>query len=239
MLRIDGQVSCSQQNKEATMIHPDSLGATLDAINAAFFYQRPPSRAQKEAATRWLLERQFESGQHAGLFAPTGRDYKDGVRLFTGEKLKTLLATRNILGSEAARALTLFDLPSAEVQSALERLDQNVLQACYARSCVIGECAHSAIGLVRYLCVAALDDAERRLGTHVEIISQHRNGDGRWKRFPFYYTLLALSEMDLPAAVEELRYAAPACERLLRRSPKDDVFSQRRRAILQKVLARC
>jgi hypothetical protein len=221
------------------MIHSDSLSVTLDAINAAFFHGQAFSKAQKEAATRWLLARQFRSGQHAGLFAPTRRDYEDGVRLFTGEKLKTLLATRNILGGETARALTLFDLPLAEVQGALERLNQNVLQACYARSCVIGECAHATIGLVRYLYVAALDGAERRLGMHIEIISQHRNGNGRWKRFPFYYALLALSEIDLPAAVEELRYAAPACEMLLRRSPKDDVFSQRRRAILQRVLARC
>jgi hypothetical protein len=54
-----------------------------------------------------------------------------------------------------------------------------------------------------------------------------------------YYTLLALSETDLPAAVEEMRYAAPACERFLRRSPKDDGFALRQRDVVERVLARC
>ena len=72
------------------MIHSDSLGATLDAINKAFFYERPPSKAQMEEAAKWIAARQIKSGPNAGLFAPTRRDYKEGVRLFTGEKLKTI-----------------------------------------------------------------------------------------------------------------------------------------------------
>ena len=51
--------------------------------------------------------------------------------------------------------------------------------------------------------------------------------------------LLALSETDLPAAAEEMRYAALACERFLQRSAKDDVFAPRQQAVVERVLARC
>jgi hypothetical protein len=150
-----------------------------------------------------------------------------------------MLATRNVLGGEAARALVLFDLPPQETAGMLERLNRNMLRACYAHSCVIGECTHSSVGLMRYLATGEVDDAERRLEIHIQTLSQQRNGKGRWKRFPFYYTLLALLEIDLPSSRDEMRYTAPACERYLRRSPTDDVFDQRRRAIVQKVLEHC
>jgi hypothetical protein len=221
------------------MLNPHSLAATLDGINGALFQDRAISQAEMEEVLRWLAGRQYRSGPHAGLFAPTQNDYDAGVRLFTGEKLNTLLATRNVLGSEAARALVLSDLPPQETADILERLNRNMLRSCYAHSCVIGECAHSSVGLMRYLAVSKVDDAEQRLQLHVQTLSQQRNGKGRWKRFPFYYTLLALVEIDLPSAREETRYTAPACERFLRRSPTGDVFDQRRRVVVQKVLEHC
>jgi hypothetical protein len=94
---------------------------------------------------------------------------------------------------------------------------------------------------MRYLATGGVDDAERWLQVHVQTLSQQQGSKGRWKRFPFYYTLLALLEIDLPSARDEMRYSAPACERYLRRSPTltDDVFYRRRRAIVQRVLGRC
>jgi hypothetical protein len=231
------------------MLNTHSLAATLDGINEALFQDRALSQAEMEEVLKWLAGRQYRSGPNAGLFAPTQNDYDAGVRLFTGEKLKTRLAARNILGGEAARALALFDLPSPEAQDVVQRLDRNLLQSCYSRSCIIGECAHSSVGLMRYLAVGKVDDAEQRLLMHIQTLSQQRNGKGRWKRFPFYYTLLAILEIDLSlarddasprsAAKEEMRYTAPACERFLRRSPTGDVFDQRRRAVVQKVLEHC
>jgi hypothetical protein len=123
---------------------------------------------------------------------------------------------------------------------ALERANRWMRDSCYAAHfCVAGECAHAGLGFMRYLAAGGLEDAEPRLDAHVEVLSRHRDGKGRWKRFPFYYTLLALCEADLPAAVEELRYAAPACERLLNRSSGNGAVSQRRRAIVQRALAAC
>ena len=60
---------------------------------------------------------------------------------------------------------------------------------------------------------------------------------GRWRRFPFYYTLLALSELDPKLSKTEVLYAAPLCERLLQRHSGRDKYSRRRKALLEKILA--
>jgi hypothetical protein len=72
----------------------------------------------------------------------------------------------------------------------------------------------------------------------VRLLREHRDGSGRWRRFPFYYALLALSEMDGRKAVEEIRYAAPGLERMLRRSARGGRYDRRRRALAERVLAR-
>jgi len=208
---------------------------TVDAVNEALFNGRPLSKAEKEGVARWIAGRQVEVGKQAGLFAPTEDGYQEGVGLFTGERLRTKLAARNILTVEAARAMVLFGMG----EDILERTNRWLLKQCFSSACTIGECAHSTVGLMRYLAAGGLADSEKRLNAHIAVLSQHRDGQGRWKRFPFYYTLLALCETDLPAAVEEMRYAAPACERFLRRSPKDDLFAPRRRAVVERVLTRC
>ncbi len=217
------------------IIHHNSLAATLDAVNEALFNGRSLSKVEKKETARWIAGRQVEVGKQTGLFVPTEDDYQEDVRLFTGERLRTKLATRNILTEEAARALTLFDVG----EDILERTDRWLLEQCFSSACTVGECAYSTVGLMRYLAVGGLDDSEKRLNAHIAVLSQHRDGKGRWRRFPFYYTLLALSETDLPAAVEEMRYAAPACERVLRRSPRDHTFGPRQRAAMERVLVRC
>ena len=217
------------------IIHHNSLAATLDAVNEALFNGRSLSKVEKRETAWWIAGRQVEVGEQTGLFVPTEDDYQEGVRLFTGERLRTKLATRNILTEEAARALTLFDVG----EDILGRTDRWLLEQCFSSACTVGECAYSAVGFMRYLTVGGLDDSEKRLNAHIAVLSQHRDGKGRWRRFPFYYTLLALSETDLPVAVEEMRYAAPACERVLRRSPRNDTFGPRQRAVMERVLARC
>jgi hypothetical protein len=69
-------------------------------------------------------------------------------------------------------------------------------------------------------------------------LNEFRDGRGRWRRFPFYYTLLALTEIPGPGAVSEIRYAAPGLERMLGRRGGKDRYGQRRRAIAERVLAR-
>jgi hypothetical protein len=78
----------------------------------------------------------------------------------------------------------------------------------------------------------------QRLASGAAILSEHRDSRGSWRRFPFYYTLLALTEMDGKRATGELRYAAPRLERMLNRRGSGDRFDSRRRAVARRVLAR-
>jgi hypothetical protein len=70
----------------------------------------------------------------------------------------------------------------------------------------------------------------------MKILRAHRERTGRWKRFPFYYTLQTLCELDMPAAREELRFAAKSCVRVLRKAEGGDVVEQRRRQIARAAL---
>ncbi|MGD9400332.1 MAG: hypothetical protein PVI10_12190 [Methyloceanibacter sp.] len=217
------------------LVQPNSLAATLDAIGQALFYERTLPAAEIEAATRWLSERQVRSGKWAGMFAPTGPDYGHGVTLFSKERLRTRLAAKNVLTAEAARALTLF----GGAGGCVDRANRWLGGQCFAGDCMVGECAHSGIGLMRYVAVRDGDRAQQWLEDHVERLSTRRDGKGRWVGLPFYYTLLALSEIDLPAAQRELCYAMPACERALKRLSGADGVVRRRRNVVHRALSRC
>ena len=78
----------------------------------------------------------------------------------------------------------------------------------------------------------------------LEVLRQARVGEGQWRCFPFYYTLLWLTE--LPAGLDErthseLSYARDRCKRLLSRMRAEasgKPSEQVRAKILQDVLAR-
>lgn len=163
------------------MINPQSLAKTLDAINEGFFYDHQFSASQIEETAQWLCKRQIRTGKKVGLFAPTAVDYREGVKLFTGERLTTKLATDNILSQETARALLLFAMPSEEVQKAIVQANQRMFGSCYATEyCALGECRHSSIGFMRYLAVGKPNGHQQRLQRYIAILRQHRDGKGRW-----------------------------------------------------------
>lgn len=70
------------------------------------------------------------------------------------------------------------------------------------------------------------------------MLAASRADNGRWGRFPFFYTLLALTEIDIPTARLELRWAAPAVERSLKALRRAGHYTQRRRAVLKRALER-
>lgn len=221
-----------------------SLARTLDALNEAFFTSQSLPRSETVEVAKWIAGQQGKPGSYADMFAPTRTDYRDGIRLFTGEGIRSGAATGHILGEEACRALILLDVPVAKVNDALSRATFGMtrrLESAEACGAVRGTfcCATCTCSLWRHLAVGGLKDSERRLASGMKALKSHRLGDGRWKRFPFYYTLLALSEMDIPSATAEMRYAAPACERSLKRSPGNDGFTRRRRLLAKRILERC
>ncbi len=224
------------------VVHPMSLSQTIDAINEAFFYKRSLQKNERKKAAQWIVTRQGKSGAYGSMFAPTAKDFREGIRVFTGERITSNAAIGHVLGEEACRALILLHIPGKEVDHALQAASHGMLKFLYrARDKKRGFycCGTCTSALWRHLAVGGLDHAQERLRRGMRVLKMHRDSTGRWRNFPFYYTLLALSEIDVPAALEEMRYSASVCERLLKRLPQDGKTSQRRRSLIEKILARC
>jgi len=99
-------------------------------------------------------------------------------------------------------------------------------------------CGRCTPALWRNLAAGGLDQQEARLAAGMRYLRTHRKGDGEWRRFPFAYTVFALTAIDDPGAVRELRYAAPSLERRVKRAPGDEPYAQRRHAVFTRALER-
>ena len=219
-------------------IETRSLSGTIDEVSLRLAEGGGLPEAQRDRIVAFLLDRQVASGRDRGTFAPFPGEFERGVRLFTGERLRSRVATRNVLTLEAARILSVVASDRADVRCALSRSAIAMGHACFAVShCVIGECAHSSIAYMREAACDRNGDRRRWIDKHLRVIAGQRDGTGRWRRFPFYYTLLALLEVGTPAANAEIEYACPACERVSRRLAETSEIERRRLALVRCVLS--
>lgn len=200
---------------------------TLDRCNQIFFDGLPLS-----ALERYELAGEIAANIEQGDVSPP----QEGLRLYTGERIRTRQAANAIFLEEGARALILIDSPTVNGVIAMDTARRYLTGKCFTDGCFEGECAHAAVGWLRYLSATDFPDSERRLEAGFRQVNSLRDGSGRWRGLPFYYTLLMLCEQDRPAARRELRYASPTCERLLALQPLDELYGQRRRSILERVL---
>jgi hypothetical protein len=220
-----------------------SMAATLDAVSAAHFFGRGIAGSEALDVARWIAGRQGAPGAYADMFAPTRRDYDEGIRLFTGERVGSKAAVGHILGEEALRALILLDVRDSMVSQALRRATRGItrrLIASEADGTPTGFycCGTCTVALWRHLSARRGAGPAARLSEGLRVLKDYRDGRGRWRRFPFHYTLLAMVDLDHRAAVSEMCYAAPVCERILGRSARGDEIDRRRRLLAERVLAR-
>jgi hypothetical protein len=220
------------------LIHKTSLSQTVDAINAAFFEGRAIPLAERKAAARWIAARQGLPRSYADTFAGFDRERASGIVSFTGERF-TSASARHILGEEACRALRLLRVPDKSVQAALDRANDALLR-CLALGSNPGKfcCGKCSVGMWRNLLSGGLDRREERLRRGALYLRTMRKGQSAWSKFPFWYTVLALVDMDVPEATRELRYAAPVLERAAKRSPGASKYAQRRHEIADRAMAR-
>ena len=226
------------------LIHPNSLAATLDVLNEVFFMGHSLSRGEKTTAIRWLASRQGVRGAYRGMIAPTPLDFERGAKLFTGEKVISGAAIGHVLGEESSRALILLDADSPIAHEALKRSNKGMMRAlmsCETPARVRGFycCGTCTAAMWRHLAVGGFRQPKKRLVAGMKALKHYRDGTGKWHRFPFYYTLLAMTDIDLRSAVDEMRYAAPVCEQYLRRYKAKNKLAKRRRLVMEKVLAKC
>jgi hypothetical protein len=221
----------------------------LDAVHNALFWEVALLPAQRAEAAAWIADRQGLPGSYAGMFAPTGYDYSFGTLTFTGEPVRSSASTGHILSEEACRALYLLGSRTPEVTEALRkareglfrRMEQSEAQGQWAGVYCCGACS---VALWRHLSASGEADDALRMDNGLEALRQHRDGAGRWKRFPFFYALLALLDLPQPAARAELAYAAPVMDRALRRLNKAapealDRHALRRKQVMERALERC
>lgn len=230
------------------LIHPDSLGETLDSINRALFDRRALSMGERSDAALWLTDRQGLPGAYAGMFAPTEYDYAFGTKTFTGEAVRSAAATGHILGEEACAALYRLGVDTPAIQTALNRARQGIfkrIEQSEAQGQMAGVycCGTCTVALWRHLSASGEEEDARRMEHGLAELRHNRDGEGRWRRFPFYYTLLALAEIDHPAVEGEIQYAMRVIERAQRRLQKlaeqkqaPSEQDRRRRVVLERIL---
>ena len=232
-----------------TLIYPESLSKTLDAVSAALFEGHSVSDQERWQAAAWIADRQGLPGSYAGMFAPTEKDYAFGAETYTGEPVRSGAGTGHILSEEACRALFMLASPEPEVREALKRARQGILRRL-EQSEVRGQwsgvfcCSTCSVALWRHLSASGEPDDQLRLEHGISELKRSRDGKGRWRRFPFFYTLLAFSGMPAALVKEEIVYALPVIDRALRRAIKLDPeletsTGRRRRLVMERVLENC
>ena len=108
------------------LLRTRSLAGTLDAVNEALFLDKHIPKTEARRVAAWIASRQGLPESYAGMFAPTSRDFAEGIRLFTGERISSRAATAHILGEEACRALLRLNVGSSDVRDALARANRSM-----------------------------------------------------------------------------------------------------------------
>jgi hypothetical protein len=219
-----------------------SLTATLDTLNSAFFLGEALDAAQRREAALYIASWQGKPGAYHSMFGMPATDFAQPLRLFTGEIVTSGASKCHIVGEEACRVLLLLAVDDPIVTAAL-RAAQAGLGKCLVSHTEKGGsygtfcCGTCSVAFWRHLTAGGMDDQPHRLQEGVKVLSQYHLPNGQWRRFPFYYTLSALVEMDPATARPELRHAAPACERALGHIRIEEPYHSRRRLLLERALA--
>jgi hypothetical protein len=225
------------------LIKKSSVARTIDAINDGLFWGRELPAEERKQVAKWLAARQGLPGAYANTFAGFEAERKQGIRVFTGE-LMTCASARHILGEESMRALRLLEVGDDEVQAALARADKGQQRSLELASqdsrntnCGWFCCGKCTVAVWRNLLSGGLNRQSERLADGVKKLNAMRDGKGGWRRFPFWYTVLALNEIKTPEAKAELRYAKAKLQGAAKRKAGSNTTAQRRSALAQRTLA--
>jgi len=211
------------------LLVPRSLQETVYRLEEARLGFRASSNAETKEALDWVLGRQGLKGSYRNLFAPTEKDMSEGLQRLTGEQYPGRGAlTRHSLGEEALRAVILWNQnshPSAiKALGSFEEMvngHQNGFYCCY----------NCTPAFLRTLSVVKLNGRDEILRKGIGNIRKARTSNGRWRGFPFYYTLLTLSDINVPSAKDELRYVGKTAQKLVKKYENKDDRASRFRAI--------
>ncbi len=217
------------------LVDQHSLSKTLDNVNDLVFWGKPIDESERLEASRWIAGQYEKPRNYRGLFAPTDQDYNNGIRLFTGERITSGAGTAHILSEEAGRALLLLgsDINESVRQTLLSMISVHDQPNQPWGLWCCGTCSAS---LWRHLAAGGGDQQEERMINGLKDLTRCRNDNGRWRKYPFYYTVLSLTEMNVNPAINELRYAGKAIENAWKRSKQKSQYDARRKELLERAL---
>ncbi len=220
-----------------------SLLATIDNFNEAVFSGRDWIGEAGDLVD-WLQSRLGKPGGYLDSFALTSGDWSRECRLFTGERLTTRAGRAHVIAEETNRVLRIIkqeaglDVPSLEESEA--RLGERIFHDCREHALETGEfcCATCSVALWRYMSAGGFPGHPDLIKPGLRTLRGARSATGGWNRFPFYYTMLFLSECPENQAGEEMRFHVKSCQRRLRiLEGRKDRHSRRKRDLLTRILA--
>jgi len=222
------------------LLNKTSLYKTVDNVNEAIFYGKKISKSDARSISSWISSRYDTEYSYNHSYGLTKMDMNSPVCTFTGERL-LCASMRHIMAEESARVMLQLSEITGTMPETLKKTDERfyrMLKASEAAGKPIGTfcCGQCTIGLWRYLNAGGLPEYRKYITDGIRSLHSNRDEAGKWGRFPFYYTLLALSEIEDEAALKEINYAMTACERALKRMNKTNTFSRRKRDLLLKIM---
>lgn len=198
----------------------------------------------------FLASRQGLPGSYCHMFAPVDGETSKGYVVVTGERMTSDASARHVLGEEALRALILMKPKTKSGQAAIHHAEQGLLARLAEDEKKLGFkastrgtycCGKCSVAYWRALVAGVYNNQSTRLRQGMQSLKQARDSKAGWRNYPFYYTVAALSEIEDPQAVREIRYAQPAIERRLAQLAKrgeDSIVSRRRQRYLELALAK-
>ncbi|MGB3340617.1 MAG: hypothetical protein WBB37_03950 [bacterium] len=221
------------------ILYKNSLAKTIDAVNEFLYLGKTIPSKEKAEVCNWIADRQGMQGSYARMFAPTDYDFKHSIRVFTGERVTSGAATGHILGEETCRVLRLLKSPRKNVKDALQRastsMRRRLMESGRFQKSAIFCCGICTVSLWRNIAAGGLKLNRQYLKKSLKTFRKYRDGEGRWQSFPFYYTLLSLSEIGSKDAWTELQYAGRVIERLVTRQGSGK-YGKRRKALMDSIL---
>ncbi|OHB48847.1 MAG: hypothetical protein A2Y10_06235 [Planctomycetes bacterium GWF2_41_51] len=220
------------------ILNTKSLAVTAENLNEAFFNGIGIPKSEKIIIAKWIASRQGGTHSYANMFEPMPLDFSRGFKLFTGEEVTSGAGIGYCLGQDCCRLLAKININDNTVRTALKNAIEGITQRINSYDFSKGFycCGRCSTVYWRFLAADA-DKNASLLKAAVKILKSYRIGNGKWQRFPYWHTLLALTEIPPQISGEELKYALPLCEKVAaRKNTNKDKYISRRLKIAQKAL---
>jgi hypothetical protein len=216
------------------ILDPTSLMKTLDNINERYLFSTTIPEPEGIEVAQWITAQQGKKGHYRNMYAPSAMDFEQGMRLFTGERLVSASA-RHIMGQEAARATWLLGKGDPEVREVYGRATGWMAKEPGFQESGTFCCGRCSLAYWRHMRVGSFKNKETYISKGLLAMKDCRDQKGAWHRFPFFYAIYTLLDLDLEAAFEELIYARPRMEKFMRNN-RPGLYSKRRVTIIEKAL---